>query len=379
MRIAIIGDYPVEQSRISGGVEAAFVYLVRELCQIDNLQVHILTLGNTEMARRGQIEQDGMSIHFLPPFQRFEFARNFRNYQGHLNSKLAQIKPDVIHAQGAADHAYVALRSGYPTVITVHGVQSEESKYQISLRHRARKWLYSSLIERYNLSHTRHLIAIGRYVTDYFASLLKPETKIYFVPNAIDESFFNLCNASSEQTILFAGRVIQRKRPLDLVQAFAKIADRVPAAQLRIAGEYRSEPTYGEEIHRFIQQAGLTDRIHLLGPLPEEAVLREFAGCAVLALPSAQETTPMVIAQAMAAGKPVIATSVGGVAEMVQHGKTGFLVNVGEIDGLADALLRLLDDSVLRQCMGQAGSKFAVENYRADSVARRTYEVYRQM
>jgi glycosyltransferase involved in cell wall biosynthesis len=331
------------------------------------------------MARRSSIQQDGVTIHFLPPFQRFEFARNFQGYQGHLNRKLAQIKPSVLHAQGAADHAYVALRSGYPTVVTVHGVQGEESKHQISIKHRFRKWLYSLLIERYNLRHTRHLIAIGRYVADYFAGLLKPTTQIYFVPNAIDESFFNLPDISTGQTILFAGRVIQRKRPLELVQAFAKIAHQAPSAQLRIAGEYRSEAAYGDEVHRFIQQAGLSDRVHLLGPLPEEAVLNEFAACDLLALPSAQETTPMVIAQAMAAGKPIVATPVGGVAEMVNHGQTGLLVKVGDVDGLAEALSQLLNDPALRRFMGQVGRQFAVENYRAESVARQTYGVYRQM
>jgi glycosyltransferase involved in cell wall biosynthesis len=153
----------------------------------------------------------------------------------------------------------------------------------------------------------------------------------------------------------------------------------MPLAQLRIAGECSSERAYVESIRAFIQAANLTDRVHLLGALPEAALLREFAGCDLLALPSVQETTPMVIAQAMAAGKPVVATPVGGVDEMVSNGETGFLINVGDIDGLTNALLRLLREPSLRARMGQAGQRFAVTNYRANTVAKRTYEVYQKV
>ena len=87
----------------------------------------------------------------------------------------------------------------------------------------------------------------------------------------------------------------------------------------------------------------------------------------------------MVIAQAMAAGKPVVATPVGGVAEMVSDGETGFLVDVGDVNALANALLRLLRDPSLRVRIGQSGRNFAIENYHADTVARRTYAVYQKV
>jgi glycosyltransferase involved in cell wall biosynthesis len=202
---------------------------------------------------------------------------------------------------------------------------------------------------------------------------------VYYVPNAIDESFFDLESTSDGQTILFAGRVMPRKRVMELVQAFAKVIQQAPSARLRIAGECCSEGHYVEGIRGFIQEAKLEDCVHLLGALSEEAILREFAGCDVLALPSIQETTPMVIAQAMAAGKPVVATSVGGVAEMVSDGETGFLVDVGDVNALADALLRLLRDPSLRVRIGQSGHSFAIENYHADTVARRTYAVYQKV
>jgi glycosyltransferase involved in cell wall biosynthesis len=379
MRVAIIGSYPLDSTQIHGGVQAAFAYLVKGLRQIDGLQVHVLTFGSPDLTEPDQIEQDGITLHLLPVHPRFELARNFRTYRSIVNKELAQIQPSVVHAQDATDHAYAALRSGYPAVITVHGVRSEDSKYEGSLRTRIRNYAFNMLIGRYIMRHTRHLIAISRYVTDYYAPLLRPEVHVYYVPNAIGSSFFDLEDGSNGQTILFAGRVIPRKRVLDLVQAFSKIAQQMPSARLRIAGEYSSERAYVEEVRNLISTTNLEDRVHLLGSLSEDAVLCEFAGCDVLALPSIQETTPMVIAQAMAAGKPVVATPVGGVAEMVSDGETGFLVDVGDVDGLADALLRLLQNPSLRAHIGRSGHKFAMENYHADTVARRTYEVYRRI
>lgn len=379
MRVAILGDYPLNNQQIWGGEQAAFSYLVSELCKIEGVDVHIFTLTNSDLAGQVRTEKNGATLHLMPPFPRFELYRRFSTYQAHLNRKLAKIQPDVIHAQGALHHGYVALGSGYPAVITVHGVQREDSKYQSSFYLRARKWLVSTFIERYNLSHTRHLIAISRYVTEYFSDLLRPDAQVYYIPNAIDDAFFNLQNNSDGQTVLFAGRIIQRKRPLDLVKAFATVVQHKPDAQLRIAGEYQSEPKYTQTIQEFIQTHNLSNNVHLLGPLAEDEVLREFAHCDILALPSAQETTPMVIAQAMAAAKPVVATPVGGVAEMVTPDKTGFLPSVGDVNALSEVLVRLLQDSSLRTSLGKAGYQFAVENYRADNVSKKTYQIYKKM
>lgn len=380
MRIALIGDYPLDANQIWGGEQAAFTYLVNELCRLDQAEVHIFTLTDALRAGQSRHLDNGATLHTLPPFPRLELYRRFKNYRASFEAVLSQIKPDLVHGQGALHHGYAAIESGYPAVITVHGVQREDSRHQPSAYLRLRKWVVSQVIERHNLRHTRYLIAISPYVTNYFQHLLRPDINIAYIPNAIDSSFFNLYPKTDQsQTILFAGRIIQRKRVFDLVQAFANVLKQQPLAQLRLAGEYTSEPEYVKNIRAFIKANKLEQAVHLLGPLGEEAVRQEFASCSLLTLPSAQETTPMVIAQAMAAAKPVIATPVGGVADMVADGVSGYLHPVGNIATLAEQMTTLLTDDSLRRKMGQAGQQFAIKNYRADNVARRTYEVYSQM
>jgi glycosyltransferase involved in cell wall biosynthesis len=379
MRVAIIGSYPKDSSHLKGGVQAAFAYLVRGLQQHDDLQLHIITRWRDSHSGVSEIERDGAVVHLMPPVPRFDWIRGYPTYQSQLNELLARIQPQLVHAQGSDYHGYVAARSRCPAVITVHGILREDTKHSGNRIARLRAQAHALIFERYTLSHVHHLIAISRYVTTYFSSLLQAEAQVYHIPNAIDESYFTLEDVSDGSTILFAGRVCQRKRPLDLVKAFGQIAQRLPKVQLRIAGELESAPAYVEEIHAVIRETGLDDRVHLLGSLPEQAILREFAACDVLALPSIQETTPMVIAQAMAAGKAVVATPVGGVPEMVHDGDTGFLIPVGDVDGLASALLRLLQDPALCARIGQAGRQFAQENYQMASVAKRTYDVYRSI
>jgi len=175
MRVAIVGNYPLDNSRLRGGVQAAFAYLVKGLRQIDGLQIHIITRRRSSQIKSAVIERDGVILHLLPGLPRFELARRYRTYQSQLNDALACIQPDVVHAQGSGYHGYVAVRSGYAAVITVHGVYREDIKYTGNFITRLRNQIEALLIERYSLRHTRHLIAISRYVTTYFSSLLQPQ------------------------------------------------------------------------------------------------------------------------------------------------------------------------------------------------------------
>jgi glycosyltransferase involved in cell wall biosynthesis len=380
LRVAIISDYPINDAEVRGGVQAACTYLVRGLAKLSDVEINVLTFKRPNWKGPDRIELENVTLHLLSVYPRFERLRNYRIYQSTIDRKLAEIEPDIVHAQDTSAQAYVSLKSGYPTVVTVHSIQGEDGKYYTSWGRRLRSYFDSALIEHYVFSHAQHLITISKYITDYFATSVRPNLNVYYLPNAIDERFFNLSGSSDGKIILFAGRVIPRKRVEDLIRAFSCVVQQIPSAQLRIAGECSSEKPYVASVYHWINRCNLGDHVKLLGQLSEPSVMREFACCNLLALPSAQETTPMVLAQAMATGKPVVATRVGGVAEMVgEKNERGILVEVGDIDGLAQAMLRLLQNPLLRTRMGQAGQVFARENYHLDNVARRTNDVYKNI
>lgn len=378
--VAMLGSYPVDTTRIRGGVQAAYTYLVKGLVEIPGLNLHILTFRPPEYQGPDTLQQGSLSTHLLPPYPRFERIRNYHTYQQIVDSKLSQIQPDLIHVQDVAADAYVALRSGYPALLTVHGIRREDRKQIRSWRQRLRHYFDSAFIEKYTLAHVKYLVAVSQYAAGYYRSMLQSDTVVSCIPNAVDERFFCENRMAGENVVLFAGRVTPLKRVMDLVKAFALVVKQIPSAQLRIAGEMSSDRAYVRSIQQWISDARLEQHVHLLGPLPETKILQEFAGCNILALASVQESAPMVIAQAMAASKPVVATRVGGVAEMMgESGTRGILVNAGDIQRLAEAMIHLLEDRDLQAQMGQSGHAFALENFHPRIVARRTADIYQNI
>ena len=123
----------------------------------------------------------------------------------------------------------------------------------------------------------------------------------------------------------------------------------------------------------------LQERATYLGPLDAPAMLREYAECALLALPSNVETAPVVILEAMAAGKPIVATTVGGVPDLVEDEVTGFLVAPDDVEALAERILRLLKDGDLRERMGRRAREVARRRFQRDNVATRYREIYQEV
>jgi glycosyltransferase involved in cell wall biosynthesis len=379
LRVAMIGGYPLDPHRINGGVQSATAYLVKGLARIEGLELHVLVFQPSNWTGPECFDRDGVFVHMMPSYPRFERLRGYTTYQSMCNKILRQIQPAIVHAQEATSAAYVAIHSHFPTIVTAHGICQEDRKYYNSLRRRLSSLYDSFVIEQYVMHNVRYLIAISPYIKTYFKNIMSTDQNIYMIPNAIDEKFFDLVDIEeSEMTILYAGSLIPRKRVIDLVQAFQKVTCQVPQARLRLAGDIKSEPAYVELVRRAIREADLENKVTILGSLTDEQILHEFAKCNLVVLASSQETTPMTLAQAMAAGKPVVATCVGGVAQMVgKNGDRGLLVNPGDIDSLAEAMLRLLNNPLLAKSMGKAGHLYALENYHMSKVAQRTYEVYR--
>ncbi len=152
-----------------------------------------------------------------------------------------------------------------------------------------------------------------------------------------------------------------------------------PEARLRLAGDEHSEPEYAAQCRQFVAEQGLGEAVSFLGWLDEPAMQAEYSRCACLALPSWQETAPVAIEQAMAAGKVVVASDVGGVRHLLADGRAGLLVRPDDSAGLAAALRQALQDDALRQRLGQAARSEAERRFRASAVARQTVAVYEEI
>ncbi len=376
MKVVILAPYPENVNKVRGGVEAVILYLIEGLQQFKDLDLHVVTLARGTQQEK-VVSSAHLTMHYVPAASRLSYLTFYIN-RNRVKQKIMSLAPDIIDAHVAGPYVEAALQSNYPTVVTLHGVRRREVQtYKTAFTRFYKGWPIIRT-ERYCVKNAQHIIAISPYIVDDFNDLIR--AKVYHIENPIADKFFDVIDQTQPNQILFAGIIIPRKQVLELLQAMVTVKRVVPTVQLRLAGDthdpFDGSGQYFAELQAFIAREQLAENVQFLGNLSEEALLKEYETCSLLVLPSVQETTPMVIMQAMAAGKAVVASRVGGVPYQVEDGQTGLLIDSGDVPALAEALLKLLQNNNLRTRMGHKAKTVAEERFRTGIVARRTREVF---
>jgi glycosyltransferase involved in cell wall biosynthesis len=373
VRVALVGPFPVDPSRVSGGVETAFTAFVDGLSSLPDVEPHVLTFvpGQADVVL-GEVA--GVPVQYLPGTTRLGSATLHVRERRTLARALTGLRPDVLHGQETARYGYVSLKSARfaPVVLNVHGIVREEVKFTSGVSG-LRQRTAGIALERYCIRHGRYFVQSTSYPERVFAG----ETSGVFVDvrNPIAGRFFDLERAPEPGRIVYAGSVIARKRLLDLVEAMPRVLAVDPGARLRVAGG-EPEPEYSREVRERIRALGIGEHVKLLGPRSPDQVLDEYRLASVFVLPSGQETSPLSIGEAMAAGLPVVATDVGGVAELVEDGVTGYVVPVGAIPALADRIASVLGRPAESSMLAAAARERADRDFRPGVAARRLRAVY---
>jgi glycosyltransferase involved in cell wall biosynthesis len=373
MRVALLGQYPLDEERIVGGVEAVVTRLLRALAAFADMDVQVVTC-QPEQLEREERTTSGWPLHVLTRRRLGRVSLHWRDIRGMVR-KVRGIAPDVVHAQGMGLYAGAAIRSGCPHVVTTHGIFSREAAFSNGSAARLRG-LLDSAIERHWISRVANVISISPYVEEELGRLGGFRGRVYPIENPVADEFFALEPGRTGRVILYAGRVIPRKDLMTLLRALARLREGQKDVELRIAGETDSAPEYFEQCQRFVRDHSLGSAVTFLGTLRTTELVQEYDRCALVALPSIQETAPMAVAEAMASGRAVLATRVCGVPYMVEDGKSGLLVEAGNDQAMAEALARLLNGGKLQEKMGMRGREIACQRFKADVVARRTREAY---
>jgi glycosyltransferase involved in cell wall biosynthesis len=202
---------------------------------------------------------------------------------------------------------------------------------------------------------------------------------------------------SQRLRVLFVGRVSPEKGVHLLVEAFAKIAPSIPNASLELVGGVGSLPPeflvglsgdpLVRDLERFYNRdylsaleemipAPLKDRVVFHGGVDHAALAAHYRGATVFAAASLSDAFPLPVVEAMGAGLPVVGSAVGGIPEAVVDGETGLLFEPGNVDALAAALKRMLDDGDLRQRMGAAGRARALQLFSWQAISDQISRVY---
>jgi glycosyltransferase involved in cell wall biosynthesis len=168
------------------------------------------------------------------------------------------------------------------------------------------------------------------------------------------------------------GRLVPVKRPLALIDAFATVAARFPAARLLVVGDGELRQDSEADVRR----RGLSDRVIFTGWRHD---LRDvYAAVDIVALASRNEGTPVALIEALAAGRAVVSTDVGGVPDVITHGVTGILTPADNVAALAEALSALVARPDDRARLGAAGRERVLDRYRPGRLVADIQSLYRE-
>ncbi|MBI4319127.1 MAG: glycosyltransferase family 4 protein [Chloroflexi bacterium] len=344
-------------------------HLVEGLRRYDDVDVHVVHC-HSEIPMSRTVVEGNVMVHYLSRPKR-RIVPNLLSAIGRVSHLLKHIRPDVVNAH-TGPYALAATRAGFPTIYTVHGVNHRHAQVVDRLSDRMALMLEACL-DKLALRGVRDIIAISSYVVTEYER--KCRATFHRIENPIPDDYFAVPNIEKPGRLLYVGVVSEGKDILTLLKALEAVVHEVPEVHLHIAGRILSE-RYFRSLVSYARARGLEHKVSFLGLLDTPALLREYAECAALVLPSRHENSPMVVREAMAAGKPVVATRVGGMAELVLDGECGYLVDPGNANQMAERTIELLSYPDLRRRMGRLVRQDAEQRFRLNKVVERYRAVY---
>lgn len=296
-------------------------------------------------------------------------------------SKLAEVIEetgvDVIHAHYAVPHATAAIlardmvrKVPRPAVVTtLHGTD-------VTLVGLDRAYLRTT---QYSIEHSDLVTAVSRYLAEYTVSEMGVGRRdIRVIPNAVDHERFTPGGDPElrlryahpdEKLVMHVSNFRPVKRVEDVVRIFAALAGRI-GARLLMIGDGPDRPRAVE----LAAELGVSGRVSFLGSFPRIEHLLAISDLFVL--PSDKESFGLAALEAMASGVPVIASRLGGLPEVIEHGVSGFLHDVGDVERMAASALRLLTDDDLHRSQSAAARSRALDLFSEDQVVPLYLEAY---
>lgn len=285
-----------------------------------------------------------------------------------VRTNLDRFRPDVLHVHWLVPQGYLAVgpaaARGIPLLLTAHGADV----------HATTRWPLRRLVA----AAARRANAITANTPDTATRIerLAGSCRCHVVPMGLDLAVFGASPPNGERKhgtrLLAVGRLVEKKGFRYLIDAMPAIRNAIPDVRLAIAGD---GPLRGA-LEKRCRTAGLDDIVRFLGPLDRAAVAQAmtssdlFVGPSVVDASGDTEGQGVVFIEAMACGLPVVATTVGGIPDVVEHRVTGVLVAPRDATALADAVTDLLRDPDGRQRMGERG-RLTAEHYAWPAIARR--------
>ncbi|MDO9117850.1 MAG: glycosyltransferase family 4 protein [Nitrospira sp.] len=365
----MVSTFPEAPSIVRGGVESVAYCLTEGLRSLNEFEIHIIAPCSKH--KPGIEQRDGMTLHWLQADKLPGFISYWTSFRKAIHRCLNEIKPDITHFQGSGGWT---LGYNAPYVFTIHGIAERDILFQggpmLSIRKNT-----IALIERQGRKRSPHTILISPYVSKELGSQIGG--KQWNIDNPVTDDFFKVQRARTGPRILYVGRISERKNVIGLLRSFSQLLRIQPSAHLLLAGD-AEEPGYRIRCMECVRKLGMEENVQFLGNVDRPTLLEQLSRASCLILISKQETAPMIVMEAMAAGVPVVASNICGLPYMIDDGRTGYLVDPSNEAEIVDRLLKLLSNPVLSAQMGEAAREVAYERFHANVIAQKTLAVYRE-
>jgi len=368
MKIIQIATFPTDITRIKGGVEASVYGLAIE--QSGKHDVVICDLPRTE------IQEDNCTT--LNRLQIVRFASHGKNNLAALSRLKEYVRfirkqaPDICHIHTTSLFclaAYILLRfNRIPCIVTIHGLAHIEKKNlfrkQKSLKN-ILKYLTYSATEFLFLSLCKTIIVDTQYVVNTIATYRRQwkiarQPECIVIPQGIDNCFFSLQTNPKPNKLLSVATLHKRKGHLLLIEAMKLIHKRCPDATLSIYGAL-SDQQYYEKMMHLINAQGMQSYIQVYPNAAFSDILHAYQEALLFVLHSEEESQGIALCEAMATGKPIVATTSGGIPWVITNGTNGLLSQFGDVLTFADNIIKLMNDESLRKMFAETNTTAALK------------------
>ena len=374
--LMLIPHLPFNLNKIKGGIESATLNLLEGFIDIE-IKIRVVVITKEIKATTIINFSDNIELHYeYEGDYKYHSINYLINSPVTIKKHISIFKPDIIHYQ--IGNSFLFTKFIVPNEIkivqTIHGMSLMELKNKKALSDKI-KWLFNGLLQ--NILCPKNIIHLSTFSKQFInrRNVFKEE----IIHNSITNEFFEIKSKNmTENKLIYIGIINENKNLLYLLDVLSALIKLNYKYTLEIVGGFTDE-NYKKEILNFVIQNDLNDHIIFNGQIDKNAVKKKIEEADILIVCSKHESLPMVIAECMSAGKVVIASNVGGIKEMIQDLKTGYLFKLSNKIRLIEILKQLYNNNQECLTLSNQARLFAKDNYNCKNVAKKTALFYEEI
>lgn len=370
-------EYP---PRVIGGLAPAVAglsgALVRAGHDVTVLTLHEPSVADDDVLDGVHVLRAHTDLPWLPPDNFVAQMASANHHLVQLGLDLKSWRPDVVHA-----HDWLVAWAGdtlktmwqAPLVATIHATEKGRNHGHIPPGQPAA----INAVEWWLTYQARDVIACSNFmVEEVIAAFATPPQKVHMVPNGVDAALWAPpepppVRGGDGPLVVAWGRVQYEKGFQTLIDAAARVRHDIHRLQVVIAGR----GSHIDQLHHQAEMLGVRDVVRFAGFVPDDELRSLLHRCSCAVIPSLYEPFGMVALEALAAGAPLVASTAGGLGEVLRDTGAAALFTAGDVDGLAEALRRVLTDQATNASL-RAAAPALLARYTWDEIAAQTVPIY---